>query len=188
MIIFFEGLSGAGKTTLIKEFKADNVIKIPEFINEPDELFDDYACMKNDIAKSELAKKNRSEIVLVDRGYLSTLVYGLVRYKVTNGQERFDHIVDWLLKNLNSKLIRPDIYIWVDASNRVCLNRADSNKRILPQNFWYRDLDEARLCYRRLFNIIENDVPVYNFDGEDNLIININKLQKIINENLINKC
>lgn len=186
MIIFFEGLSGAGKTILIKEFKTKNVIKIPEFINEPNELFDDYACMKNDIVKSELAKQNRNEIVLVDRGYLSTLVYGLVRYKVTNGRERFDHIVYWLLKNLNSKLIRPDIYIWVDASNQVCLNRANLNKRVLPQNFWYKDLDEARLCYKRLFNTIEKDIPLYNINGEDNLKININKLKNIINENLIN--
>lgn len=189
MIIYFEGLCGVGKTTLIEEYAKSrkNVKIIPQFIAEPDNLFDDVACMKNDELKSKLAYDNKEKIVLMDRGYLSTLVYGLVRYQVTDKHESFDHISEWLLTNLNSKLIRPDIYIWVDTPNNVCMRRVYNDNRMLPDSYWYKDLDAVRTYYKKLFKSLESTVPLFKLNGELELSSNINLLDKIIYENSINK-
>lgn len=187
MIIYFEGLCGVGKSTLINNYSKKNTHKIPQFIKNPDELFDDYACMQNDELKSKQAKENKDKVVLVDRGYLSTLVYGLVRYKVSNKVERFDHIAEWLLSNLDSTLVRPDIYIWIDAPNEVCMKRVIADSRLLPDSYWYKDIDAARFWYRKLFNTLEKEVPLYMLDGKLSITENINKLSEIIDENTTNK-
>jgi len=185
MIVYFEGICGVGKTTLIEKYPDKRTKKIPQFINCPGDLINDTVCMKNDELKSQLAFKNRDKIVLVDRGYLSTLIYGLVRYQVTSHRERFDYLMEWLFLNLGSKLIRPDIYVWIDASNEVCMRRVEADNRFLPNSYWYKDVDQARFWYRVLFNTLEKGIPLYELDGENSLEANINKLTKIINENTI---
>lgn len=188
MIIYFEGLCGVGKTTLIEEYakSREDVKIIPQFIEEPDNLFDDCVCMLNDELKSKLAIDNRNKVVLMDRGYLSTLIYGLIRYQLTKQQMRFDHITEWLFNNLNSKLVRPDVYIWVDTPNKVCMNRVYKDNRMLQESYWYKDLDSVRLWYKKLFKTLESGVPLYKLNGEHKISSNIKLLDKIIHENSIN--
>lgn len=186
MIIYIEGLSGVGKSTLIQEFKREDVFKVPEYISKPENIYNDLTCMKNDESKIDLALKNSNKVVLVDRGYLSTLVYGMVRYELTGRKERVDHIFEWIIKEMDKKLKRPDMYIWIDTPNDICLERAKKVNEIPENDYWYKDLDLNRYWYIRFFETIERDVPLHKLDGTKSIEFNLNKLQKIIDEGTTN--
>lgn len=187
MIIYFEGLSGVGKSSLIDQYpQAANIIKIPQFLEEPDNIFNDGACMLNDERKAALAKANRCKTVLVDRGYLSTLVYGIARAHATGGKESYAAILEWVLENMDGKLVRPDIYVFVDTDNQTCFDRALADNRVLPESYWYKDLDDLRFWYKKLFTTLEKDIPVYHINGNAPMSENINILTRIIDENSVN--
>lgn len=187
MIIYFEGLSGAGKSTIIDSIQLENLVKIPEFINKPTNIFSDKVCMLNDEAKSREAKKNKNQLVFVDRGYLSTLVYGMIRYDETKGKDRYDHILSWLINNKGGKLVEPDMYIWIDTKDVICMERAVSKARVLPENYWYKNLPKTRFYYQYLFQTIEHKIPLYKLNGSDSVSNNIFKIKQIIYENTTNQ-
>lgn len=97
MIIFLEGLPGVGKTTLIAELRKKNVHCVDEIIikndtqqkDQPQSFFID-----NDDQKVKEASEFSNQLVVVDRGPLSTLAYSLVRHKLDNSFD-FMSTVNW---------------------------------------------------------------------------------------------
>jgi thymidylate kinase len=186
MVIYFEGLSGVGKTTLINNYKSDNDLIIPEFIDKPKDIYSDKLCMLNDESKSKIAYNNNSKLVLVDRSYISTLVYSLTR-EVLDKNYSSHPLILWLINNLNIKLHKPDLFIMVDAPNEVCIERATKEGRVDSRNFWYSDLDLSRSIYNQLFKVFMPDVKVFKLDGTKPQASNLQTLSEIIDENIINK-
>lgn len=173
MIIYFEGVSCAGKSTLINEIsnRIANSVVIPELPNNfaKHKNLDDF-CRVNDERKCvESSLYSSRSIVLQDRGYASTLAYNYIQYKLGISTEYIKTLRWYFAGLLNKKLIKPDLYIFINVDKKTVLNRAKLVSRFKQTIAWYSDPDLGNKFYRYFFNMCEPDVPVVEIDGSKSL-------------------
>lgn len=170
MVIYFEGVSCAGKTSLIGALKkvypkSVSLSELPDDYNKHKKL-DDF-CRYNDERKCQEAKRlsKKHSLVMVDRGYASTLVYNFIQFQKRLSDEYLKSI-DWLINKIAVKeLLRPDLYVFIKIDKITAINRAKQLNRFSKAIAWYTDPDLGNEFYESFFKIIEPSVPVLKLDG-----------------------
>lgn len=119
-VLAIEGLPGSGKTTLKSELSfGDLVVDRVEQILPDDPDRDEHLTLQDiyhsDTLKTLRATNNESDIVILDRYYLSTLSYQYAHDK-TFGTKNYPDSVAWYTKALaDGSIIEPDITIYIDT-------------------------------------------------------------------------
>ncbi len=167
MIVVCEGLSCCGKTTLIEGCSVSGVVavrkKLPRYIENPRvELF-----LQHDESKLHAAMEASStgKMALVDRGYLSTLVFYSAMADITPNFSPW-LVYRWLLQSLGASFFRPDHYIFIDIPVALSLERALKVRPLDDKaNVWLQAPNRVLYWYERLFATIEHGVPVHSLDA-----------------------
>lgn len=166
-LLIFEGLSCCGKTTLINALSEDEecfpiiriIRKIPRDLQSPKpEIF-----MKNDEGKFGAARDCLG-IALMDRGYLSTLIFYTVMEEI---RPRFsvERVRRWVTGSMGKTLFRPDYYIFVEVPPEVSRKRAQGKRPFDERNLWMIAPERMLFWYERYFSTLEKDVPLIRVDG-----------------------
>lgn len=169
MIIYFEGLSCSGKTTLINKLHesfSESVI-IPElptdFYSHAD--LDDF-CRHNDERKCSDAQKNRHKnLVFVDRAYPSTLAYNFIQYKLGISNEYFNTLMWYMDRRLRNIIFPPDLYVYLYADERLIIKRAKNLNRFAKTIAWYSDPEIGCQFYEHFFKLLEPNIPLLEING-----------------------
>jgi hypothetical protein len=168
-IIFFEGLPGSGKTTMTKhlEDKYPFCIRIGEVIDSlgkeiPLEKHfgkNSNFFVKSDINKLKISKNSKNKIILIDRGFLSTLSHGFTR-KIENKEKDFDFILKQFDKKLDFKNMEL-YYIFLKNTPKTSLRRSKHP----PEDIWgtEENLIKTELFYKIYF-LFRKNVFVINSD------------------------
>ncbi len=180
MIIYFEGISCAGKSTIIDALKS----KLPAAVSIS-ELPDDYKkhknlddfCRYNDERKSRTAKKLSKEtpVVLVDRGYASTMVYNFIQYQLGLSSE-YIKTLKWYVENIGRKLLKPDLYVYIKIKDKTAIKRAKSLNRFSKTIAWYNNPKIGSEFYESFFKMFEPEVPLIVIDGDLPLTIGVKEV------------
>ena len=179
-LIIFEGLSCAGKSTLIDHIastsKCVSVARaIPRDLPNPTpEYF-----MRNDEVKYAAAK-NCPGIVLMNRGFLSMLVFYTVMEEVTPGFSG-NKVKRWVEESLGKTLHRPDYYVYIDVPPEVSRERAKKAGRPFDKrNLWMTHTERMKSQYEQYLRTLEADVPLIRLDGTVSLTSLQDELRKFI--------
>ncbi len=103
-IIFLEGLPNVGKTTIVNYIKSNykNIIISDEIMSKKilNHFFiiNQYDYFKNDNMKFYRQPEKNSNILLIDRGYISTYCYNIVKSLIQNNYKNFK-----ILKKIGNK-------------------------------------------------------------------------------------
>lgn len=170
MIIYFEGLSCAGKTTLIDYISANTDEKIHTIKELPvdySQITDiDNFCRENDEIKcNEANSKTKNKIVLVDRGYVSTLAYNYIQYKLDVSREYIKSLAWYFNGIVNKKLIKPDLYVFINLDQNKVESRAKKLNKFNKNIAWYASPKIGDDYYHNFFKTIEPEVPLLELDG-----------------------
>lgn len=182
MVIHFEGLSGAGKTTILSFLEKKGYSIVPEFVLKHHNEINLEICKKNDITKCIIAKKltKNSDFVLVDRGYMSTLVYETTKEQVL-GDKYQSNIKSWYCENINLTLIKPDLYLYIDVSINKMKERIEKRNTVfIKEDYWLLHPNLIHENYMDFFKTVEPDIPVEKISNEKNIIVN--NIIEIINK------
>ncbi len=179
-LIIFEGLSCAGKSTLVDHIASINryicvARTIPRDLPNPTpEYF-----MRNDEVKYAAAK-NCPGIVLMDRGFLSTLVFYTVMEEVTPGFSG-NKVKRWVEESLGKTIRRPDYYVYIDIPPEVSKERARQIGRPFDKrNLWMTHTERMKSQYEQYLGGLEADVPIIRLDGTVSLVSLQDELRKFI--------
>lgn len=184
MIICLEGLSCAGKTTLIKNYKKKHNEVFCLFKDLPINLDNPSpdVFLRHEERKSEVIKKHPSnQLLLVDRYYLSTLVFYTVLEEV-NSSFSTHEIYKWLINKLGTTIKRPDCYIYVNISPELSLRRACDIRKNNNLNMWTYAPERIHYWYQRLFSVFEYNTEIYNLDATKDLNTVQQNFNKLIEE------
>lgn len=165
MIVYFEGLSCAGKTTLIDYINSntDNKVQvIKELPVDYSKIKDiDNFCRKNDEIKSKEAFiRSKKNTVLVDRGYASTLAYNYIQYKTGISKEYLKSLKWYFNCILANKLIKPDLYVYIDIETKEVKKRAMRLNKFNNNIAWYTKPLIATKFYDMFFKYFEPEIPI----------------------------
>lgn len=175
MIVYVEGPTCSGKTSVIKGLaKLQSLLDLHVTVVQQvdvlqSDLEDQILHMRRDEHKCLIAKQQpKSHLVLVDRSYLSTLVYNLTRAEVTVGYSA-EPVVIWWLKELGTALTRPDVYLYIKADLNKCFLRAHRKRPQNSDNVWLHEMRRTVAWYERLFAGAESGIPVIQLNGSESL-------------------
>ena len=165
-VVHVEGQSCAGKSTIIRKIcdhdsNFSSVVRSLEYgVSDPTQ----YLHMKHDERKFALAAASKTRITLIDRGYVSTLVYSLVRGETDS---RFDPtpVLRWYLESIRRNFAPPDAYVFVDTPIEVCRQRARLQRSHSSHNVWLHHPERVAHWYKHLFAGVEQHIPLIVVDG-----------------------
>lgn len=170
MIIYFEGISCAGKSHLIENLKKDSKVPLYNVEELPMEYskitnIDDF-CRENDERKSETAlAQSKDHLVFVDRGYASTLAYSYIQYANKSSDEYIKSLA-WYKKQIsNDKLRKPDLYVYIKLDPETAIERAKKLNRFSTSIAWYTNPGLGNEFYDYFFKFVEPEVPLLVLDG-----------------------
>ena len=125
--------------------------------------------MQNDEIK--FAKtKDCSGTILMDRGYLSTLVFYTTMEEIRQDGSGFK-VKGWVEKNIGKTIFKPDYYIFIDVPPEISRERAKINGRPFDErNLWMTHTDKMLFQYEQYLSTIEADVPLVRLDGTKPLV------------------
>jgi thymidylate kinase len=187
MILYIEGISCAGKTSFIDRAKerfksAVSISELPDDYKKHSNL-DDF-CRYNDERKCRVARKLEKEngIVLVDRGYASTLAYSYIQFKQNTSLEYLKSI-RWYCNGIsNNKLLRPDMYVFIEVDGETAIERAKRLNRFNTNIAWYTNPEIGNEFYHSFFRILEPEVPLLVIDGKTPQSKKVSQLKEFISE------
>ena len=166
MIVYFEGLSCAGKTTLIEAFPEAGTRKICKPFSRQSQRRDLEFFLKADEYKCIMARNSTEPLVLVDRGYISTLVYFTVKHELSSDNQDKYMAYEWFIEKMgDGTLVRPDMYVFVDTPLQICKQRWQGTTRDTTDNVWVHAPERCLHWYRILFRSLEYRVPIHRIDG-----------------------
>lgn len=162
-MVFFEGLSCSGKSTLLQTVASNRFASIfKQWLPNSQPTLEFF--LERDEDKLARARAvSGYEAVLVDRGYLSTLVF----YQVLQEQRGIPSVavLNWFINNLGDKLYRPDFYVFVDVPPEVSLQRARKARNLDENNMWLHFPKRIQYWYERLYEVFESGTPKHHLDG-----------------------
>ncbi|MBU2579803.1 hypothetical protein L6274_01725 [Candidatus Parcubacteria bacterium] len=149
-IIAFEGVPGAGKTTLIRKIIEKNLLK--KCINIPQLEISQQLCdLKNDLEVSMLyldaegQKFNKItnllrkyDYILLDRTFLTTLAYCYARAKIKNDKKQYSMLLDYF-RQLDEKdfFIEPTHVICFSLPIKESISRRSMFSKINEYHYWF---------------------------------------------------
>jgi len=163
-LLIFEGLSCCGKTYLIERLTRESecvgiIRRISRDLQSPTpEVF-----MKNDELKFSDAKKCRG-IALMDRGYLSTLVFYTVMEEMCQGFSA-EPVKSWVAYSMGKTLFKPDYYVFVEIPPQVSRERATGVRPFDSRNLWMTATERMHFWYGEYLSTLEEGVPILRVDG-----------------------
>jgi thymidylate kinase len=180
-LIIFEGLSCSGKSSLIDRIAstldcACIARSIPRDLPNPTpEYF-----MQNDELKYAMVESCQG-LVLMDRGFLSTLVFYTVMEEVKPGFVG-NKVKKWVKDSLGKTIQRPDYYVYVDIPSEVSRERARNLGRPFDyRNLWMTHTEQMKKQYETYLGTLEINVPLFRLDGT----LPINYLQEELGQFII---
>ncbi len=183
MIIAFEGLSCAGKSAVSSELhlRHPEFNLVTEFLIKETPPITTEMCMANDIAKYNYAQilSDSGKIVLVDRSYLSTLVY-----TYAEGNKKYERTLNWYQNAFEKGLIRDaDMYFYLRMQANKSIDRATSVNRLNKKYAWYNNVMVAYQKYENIFDERDLKKSCHKIDV-DNLEFTklISQVEDIINQ------
>jgi thymidylate kinase len=199
--IIFEGLPGAGKTTLTRRIaNRYNGFRIGEHLapNFKEILYQDIAkpCMhfflESDKRKYQLAQNisKKGLLILMDRGIVSTLAYSYSLASMTGDNSMHVFEKDWFNKQ-PTIFVPPVAYIYLsltpEYSNNRTNNRKDRKETPKEVEDSIEDLRHTSFFYQQFFSNEHKHVPLYSIDGTLSLDEVIRKVENIIDNNIYPK-
>ncbi len=184
MIIYFEGLSCSGKSSLIKLFSEQNknsiiISELPHDFNDHEKITTNF-CRLNDQRKCAQAKQSstKDNFVLVDRSYVSTLAYEFIQWgSRTNSQ--YIKTLRWYYKGIATKgLNYPDLYVYIEIDKKTALKRSKISNRFTLKFAWYINPQLGIEFYGAFFKFFEPHIPVIIIDGSQDQNDQLETLQK----------
>lgn len=161
-----EGHTCSGKSTTLKllEQKQHGVMTLETVVKRWPAEFQpsiDFF-LKQDEDKYQRAKQSQADIVLIDRGYLSTLVY----YTVFENGRCKESVLRWIQEGYETgRLWRPDYYLHFDLEISKISERALRGGRVIDaNNVWYHQPQAVNSAYIHYFASLECDVPIFRID------------------------
>lgn len=187
MIIYVEGISCAGKTSFIDcakmtFTKSISISELPDDYKKHKNL-DDF-CRYNDERKCKVARKleRKNEMVFVDRGYASTLVYNYIQYK-QGASDEYLKSIKWYCDGIsNSKLLKPDVYVFIELDGKTAIKRAKVLNRFNTDIAWYTDPEIGNEFYESFFKMLEPEVPLLIIDGKTPLNAKVKQLKRFLSK------
>lgn len=170
MIVFVEGLAGAGKTSFVK--RASQICReftvLGEYLHDEDPTVNKSyeTFLRNTEEKIDrVAHIGSDKNILVDRGHLSMMVNAFVE-KHHNMSSTYDDALDWYMKRrAANSLVMPDMYVFVSAPRELVLERAKANGWYREDIGWLKDPDLALKAYEAFFSFLEPNVTLLRLDG-----------------------
>jgi thymidylate kinase len=198
-IIAFEGMPGAGKTTIIRKITEESLLKkcigIPqlEISQKPYDLKDGLIMSKLYL-NAERQKSNRIndflrkyDYILLDRTFLTTLAYCYARSKIENQKAQYIELLNYFSqKKEKGFLIKPTHIICFSLSIRESILRRLEFSKIEEYHYWF---DPEFLYYFSKFynkqNLAKFKIPKITFINVLKLSkdVLIEKIIKVIQEN-----
>ena len=165
-VVCFEGISCCGKSTLIDGLASpDRGIEVVRF-QVPRDLKDptpEYF-LANDMEKLKKAARVNGQVALLDRAYVSTLVFYTVLSEINPGFDVFP-LYRWFFENVERNFSRPDHYFFVHIPPELSITRSRGIRPFNENNVWLKAPDRAVYWYERLFASLEKSVPLTILDG-----------------------
>lgn len=179
-IVCLEGISCCGKTLLMDGIQGDTIdkvrIQVPRnLVNPTPEYF-----LRNDLEKFKMAAFSKKRTVLMDRGYLSTMVFYTVKADLDKTFNVWP-IYRWYFENVGTNIPRPDYYFYLKIPPQLSIARARGIRPFDENNFWLKSPERASFWYERLFSTIEQSVPLFILDGTTPPTILIDEVKEILN-------
>ncbi len=188
--IVFEGLDGAGKTTLARMLAEQQSLSyftsIPQNLVSLKPLVDDtsspiatfhFYSLCNSIRSQEYASRVKTSTVIADRYVFSTLAY----HSLLLQQDLSYHLE--ILKS-EPKFLMPNIIVYVTASDEVISQRITNRSKNTSLQ-WYGDFVTINLnladSYKLIFDLV--DIPIIHIDtSKDSLQESYNLLRQKLRE------
>ncbi len=173
-IIVLEGLPGTGKTTLVEHFsECSEVETIAEIISNEKEWLatkkveDQDFFWANDIEKFRRAHRS-NKIVLMDRGYVSTLAYNFAK-KQLEKDAHYDYLLGRYYIDFVEKSLQPTHYVYIDVSLQDSFARKE--RSFIKGNPWYDPnyLNHIINYYQYFFEELEPNVHVTRVSPKNTL-------------------
>lgn len=173
MILFFEGVDGVGKTTqlnLISSSKVINTdfIKIdmdkPKGATNTEKWVRETKSCKS-LTNLIISANNSNQSMLIDRGYLSMLVYGTI-YREYEEIDTINAVANEICK-LNMNGIIPTFIIFSDCSSAV-VERDDGASLFSQESNLKENISLVQDEYKRLISLLEDTSANFNIILIDN--------------------
>jgi thymidylate kinase len=186
LTIAIEGLMSTGKSSLIRHvcLLHSEVTPIPEIVpNQNLSFTSEYDFVQNDIEKSCVAKSLSEGIVLLDRYYISTLIYGLSRYAPSRWSKE---LMGRLIERYYPKKLEPDIWVYLHESPELSWERSIAKRPERLTGLWgdYKAVQRMAILYDRVFDEYFPAVGarVVTVKSQD-----VKQMKEIINEEIKNQ-
>ena len=175
MIVYLERPTCCGKSTLAKILSSSGVLPgisvsvvAQSLVTGYDEVTQRRHMARDEQKCAEAKNRPGDQLILVDRSFISTVVYNLTRAEVA---AKYDPtpILTWWLRGLGSTLIRPDAYMYFEADLDACVTRANSIRDASVHNLWTREARRISDWYDILFRGVESSVMVLRLDARGNI-------------------
>lgn len=165
--VFVEGPSCSGKSTILRGIESPTLLPIyKKWVSAS--IFSRQYFLERDedkLTRAQVAKESNryAEAVMVDRGYLSTLVF----YHVLQEQRGIPvyPVLEWFITNIGETLYRPDAYVFVDVPPSITLKRAQTARKVDDNNMWLLFPDRIQYWYEKLYVAFEAGIPRHSVDG-----------------------
>lgn len=120
--------------------------------------------LANDMEKLKKAARVNGQVALLDRAYVSTLVFYTVLSEINPGFDVFP-LYRWFFENVERNFSRPDHYFFVHIPPELSITRSRGIRPFNENNVWLKAPDRAVYWYERLFASLEKSVPLTILDG-----------------------
>lgn len=177
-MVIFEGVSGAGKTTIINQLIKENNnidsinIKMSKLMENVEKTnYIDYTNSKYFLLLEELKnilyEDSKKNIVVFERYYLSSLAHAYAMSIIKNDKDIYDNIFLWYKKNIDNRLKQPFAYIYFNLPIDKATKRIKKRNETVANDIWIENR-YMQLCEdykKKFFKTYEKNVKIFEIDA-----------------------
>lgn len=186
MIVYVEGQSCAGKTSIVQalKYKYQRITVVGELPENFSLISWDVSklCRDNDLRKVHDAKfcSDGWGFAIVDRCYASSLCYHYTRWKDVE-MHLYGTTLDRFFEcRANWSLLKPHLYLYVTVSEETRHKRINYTGR----KDWFRPFEQVSLYYKSFFQYVDFDVPVLELNWDFSIDMNLTILSDYLKGSL----